>query len=79
MPIELGYLYDGPTSIYENNAFTIMIINAQISTGKTQHIDIHYFAIQYSKENDDIELIFISDVINPVDNLTKPLGCVLYT
>ena len=55
-----------------------MIINACVPTERTCHIDVQYFAIQDWKEDGSIEILHIPGVINPADDLTKPLGWVLH-
>ena len=55
-----------------------MIINAHVPTERTRHIDVRYFAIQDWKEEGSIEMLHIPGVINPADDLTKPLGWVLH-
>ena len=79
MLTELGYPPDSPTKIHEDNASTIAIVNSWTPTERTRHIDIRYFAIQDWKEQGDIVLLHIAGVINPADDLTKPLGWVLHT
>lgn len=46
MLTKLGSSLDGPTAIYEDNASTIMIVNAQGPTGRSRNIDIRVFTIQ---------------------------------
>ena len=75
---ELGFPQDGPTPIYEDNASAIKMINAKIPTERSRHIDIQHFAIQDWKEAGDIIMHHIAGVINPADDLTKPLGWVLH-
>ena len=43
-----------------------------------EHIEVQYFAIQDWKDAGDLEMHFIPGVINPADDLTKPLGWVLH-
>ena len=77
---ELGLEQCGPTPIYEDNASTIEIVNAQKPTERTRHIDIRFFAIQdWQHQTKDIILKHIPGVINPADDLTKPLGWVLHS
>ena len=73
---ELGFEQSNPTPIYEDNKPTIDIIASQKPTERTRHIDIRFFAIQ--DWTDDISLLHIPGVINPSDDLTKPLGGVLH-
>ena len=76
---ELGYPPRGPTRIYEDNASTIKIVNARVPTERTRHIDIRFFAIQTWKEDNLILLTHIKGILNPSDDLTKPLGWVLHS
>ena len=76
---ELGFPPDGPTKLYEDNASTIKIVNARQPTERSRHIDIQFFAIQDWKDNGDIVVEHIPGVINPSDDLTKPLGWVLHS
>ena len=41
---------------------------------RSRHVDIQHFAIQDWKEVFDIVMSFIPGIINPGDDLTKPLG-----
>ena len=75
---ELGFPQEGPTPIYEDNKPTIDIVNSGKPTQRSRHIDIRFFAIQDWMKNKDIEMLHISGVINPADDLTKPLGWVLH-
>jgi len=43
-----------------------------VPTERSHHIDIQHFAIQDWKESGAIVMEFISGVINPSDDLTKP-------
>ena len=76
---ELGHPMEGPTPIYEDNQSAIEIINANKPTGRSRHIDIRFFAIQGWKEDGHITMKHIPGVINPADDLTKPLGYVLHS
>ena len=51
------------------------MINARHPTERSRHILIQFFAIQDWKEAGDIVLRHIPGVLNPADDLTKPLGC----
>ena len=75
---ELGFTQEGPTPIYEDNKSAITIVNSRKPTERSRHIDIRFFAIQDWKARGDIELFHIPGVINPADDLTKPLGFVLH-
>ena len=76
---ELGFRQTEPTPIYEDNKPTIDIIASQKPTERTRHIDIRFFAIQdWVHSSKDIRLSHIPGIINPSDDLTKPLGRVLH-
>ena len=75
---ELGFPQDEPTPIYEDNASAIDIVNSQKPTERTRHMEIRYFAIQDWKQNNEILLLHIPGIINPSDDLTKPLGYMLH-
>ena len=78
MLTELGFPQDEPTPIYEDNASAIDIVNSQKPTERTRHMEIRYFAIQDWKQNNEILLLHIPGIINPSDDLTKPLGYMLH-
>jgi hypothetical protein len=75
---ELGFPQKEPTPIYEDNKPTIDIVNSGKPTQRSRHIDIRFFAIQDWRRNGDITMNHIPGVINPADDLTKPLGWVLH-
>ena len=54
------------------------MINARIPTDRSRHILIQFFAIQDWKDAGDI-MRHIPGIINPFDDLTKPLGWVLHS
>ena len=56
----------------------IKMINARVPTERSRHIDIQHFAIQDWKDAKDIVMHHIPGVLNPSDDLTKPLGWVLH-
>ena len=76
---ELGFPQDTPTPMFEDNMSAINMINARIPTERSRHIDIQHFAIQDWKDNGDIILRHIPGILNPSDDLTKPLGWVLHS
>ena len=75
---ELGYPQTGPTTLYEDNAAAILMINASRPTSRSRHIDIQHFAIQEWKANREIVLAHIPGIINSADSLTKSLGSTLH-
>ena len=54
------------------------MVNARIPTERSRHIDIQHFAIQDWKENGDLVMRHIMGILNPADDMTKPLGWVLH-
>ena len=75
---DLGYPQVGPTTLYEDNAAAILMINASRPTSRSRHIDIQHFAIQEWKANHEIILSHIPGIINSADSLTKSLGSTLH-
>ena len=51
---------------------------ARVPTERSRHVDVQHFAIQDWKEAGDVTLSFIPGIINPSDDLTKPLGWILH-
>jgi hypothetical protein len=76
--LELGYPQLGPTTLYEDNAAAILMVNASRPTPRARHIDIQHFALQEWKANKEIYLSHIPGVINSADSLTKSLGSTLH-
>ena len=76
---ELGFKQSQPTVIREDNASAINMVNAPSPTERSRHIDIQHFAIQDWKRSKQIILEHIPGIINPADDLTKPLGWVLHS
>ena len=52
--------------------------NARVPAERSRHVDTQHFAIQDWKEAGDIIMSFIPGIINPSDDLTKPLGWILH-
>lgn len=77
--IELGFPQNRPTPLYCDNESAIKMVNARIPTDRSRHILIQYFAIQDWKQTGDIILRHIPGIINPSDDLTKPLGWILHS
>lgn len=76
--VEIGYPQDGPTTLYEDNAAAILMINASRPTPQSCHIDIQHFAIHEWKANREIVLVHIPGIINSTNTLTKSLGSTLH-
>ena len=75
---DIGFAQTEPTRIFEDNIAAIMIVNAKKPTERSRHIDVQYFAIQDWKDAGHIAMHHIPGVLNPADDLTKPLGWVLH-
>jgi len=76
---DLGFPPKGPTVMHCDNQLAINMINALVPTERSRHIDVQHFATQdHWKESGAIVMELISGVINPSDDLTKPLGWVLH-
>jgi hypothetical protein len=75
---ELGFEQQAPTPLWMDNQSAINMINAHVPTEHSWHIDIQHFAIQDWKDAGDIIMAFIPGILNPLDDLTKPLGWVLH-
>jgi hypothetical protein len=76
--LDLGYPQLDPTTLYEDNAAAILMVNAQRPTPRSRHIDIQHFAIQEWKANREIILEHIPGIVNSADSLTKSLGSTLH-
>ena len=68
-----------PTPIFEDNDAAIKMINNEAPTERARHIQIQHFAIQEWLQAGDIVMKFIPGILNPSDDLTKPLGWVLHS
>ena len=75
---ELGMTQTEPTPIFEDNQSTIKIVNNNVPTERTRHMDIRYFALQDWVQDKTVVLEHIPGILNPSDDLTKPLGWVLH-
>ena len=76
---DLGFSQTSPTPIYCDDQSTIKMFNSQISTERSRHICVQWFAIQDWKAQGHVLLRFIQGIINPAGDLTKPLGWVLHS
>ena len=75
---DLGYPQSEPTTLYEDNAAAILMVNANRPTPRSRHIDIQHFAIQEWKARREIVLSHIPGIVNSADSLTKSLGSTLH-
>ena len=77
---EMGFEQRGPTIIYIDNMSALKIINDNTSpTERTRHMDIRFFQVQDWRLDGDIIMKHIPGILNPSDDLTKPLGWVLHS
>ena len=74
----LGFKQESSTPIYEGNNTPVDIVNSIIPTEMSNHIDVRFFAIKGYKEAGYITMHHIPIIINPADDVTKPLGWVLH-
>ena len=75
-----GFEQRGPTIIYIDNMSALKIINDNTSpTERTRHMDIRFFQVQDWRLDGDIIMKHIPGILNPSDDLTKPLGWVLHS
>ena len=54
------------------------VINEKCPTAQARHIKIQHFAIQEWHDNKDFIMEHLSGILNPSDDLTKPLSWVLH-
>ena len=73
---DLGLEQVEPTPLCEDNKSTMLIVNNDMPAERTRHVDIRFFAIQDWKKDKSIELLHVPGILNPSDDLTKPLGWV---
>ena len=71
---ELGYPQEGATEIHIDNQAALQIINDnQCPTIWTRHLDIRFFSLHDWRTDGDIAMVHIAGILNPSDDLTKPL------
>ena len=75
---DLGYAPSGPTILYEDNEAVLNIINKEIPSERTRHVDIQYFALQSWCHRGIITMKHIPGIITPADASTKAVGTVLH-
>ena len=75
---DLGFPPSGPTKLYEDNEACINIVNNDILTPRSKHIDTRWFRVQEWASRGDIIMHKIPGIINSSDGLTKPNGWVLH-
>ena len=60
------------------NQSAINMVNARVPTERSRHIGMQHFAIQDWKDAGGTIMSFMPGIINPSDDLTKPLGWILH-
>ena len=76
---QLGEEQTAPTDIYIDNLSALKIINDNCSpTERTRHMDLRFFSIQDWREASASIMKHIPGILNPSDDMTKPLGWVLH-
>ena len=75
----LGFNLSTPTRIYEDNTVTIVVSNNERTTKGLRHVDLRHFAILDWVKNGDMTLKSMSTSENLSDELTKPVGNILYS
>ena len=76
---QLGEEQIAPTDICIDNLSALKIINDNCSPiERTRHMNLRFFSIQDWREAGDIIMKHIPGILNPSDNMTKPLGWVLH-
>ena len=70
---ELGYEFDEPIKIYEDNVAAIQRAENISGQTRSRHIALRHHFIQDKIESREIELVQVSTLDNNADGLTKPL------
>jgi hypothetical protein len=75
---DLGYPPSGPTILHEDNQAVLDIVNKEVPSERTRHVDIQYFALQDWRARGLIKMAYVPGVINPADQATKAVGSTLH-
>ena len=76
---ELGFPQESPTEIHIDNQAALQIINDnQCPTVRTRHLDIRWFSLQDWRIEGSITMKKIAGILNPSDDLSKPLAYCLH-
>ena len=76
---ELGFPQEGPTEIHVDNQAALQITNDnQCPTVRTRHLDICWFSLQHQRIEQSTSMKKTAGILNPSDDLSKPLACCLY-
>ena len=76
--IQLESMAPGASPMYIDNEAALAMINESRPTARARHIETQHFAIQEWCKAKDLYMRHIAGIINPSDDLTKPLGWVLH-
>jgi hypothetical protein len=77
--LELGYPQLGPTTLFEHNAASFLMVKASRPTPRARHIDIQQFALQKRKASQEIVLSHIPGLVNSADSLLRSCSVQLST
>jgi len=69
-----GYVFDGPSVIFEDNQATIAITDNPTLHDRTKHVDIRYFYVREKVQEGLVKLVYVRSDENLADVLTKPLS-----
>ena len=86
---ELGFPQEGPTEIHIDNQAALQTTNGnqaalqtindnQAPTIGKRHLDIQSLSLQDWREKESISMVHVAGVLNPSDDLTKPLAHCLH-
>ena len=75
---DLGFLKEGPSSVYIDNMACINIVNEDKPTPRCRHVETQNFAVQHWRKQGWLRMRHIPGTINVSDALTKALTWVLH-
>jgi hypothetical protein len=75
---DLGYPPSGPTILHEDNQAVLDIVNKEVPSERTHHVDIQYFALQDWCARSLIKMAYVPGIINPANQATKAVGSTLH-
>ena len=79
MLTELGFSQNIPTDVCCDNQSAIKMTNSKMPAERSRHIGIQHFAIQDWKDQGVLTMCCIPGIVNPADDLAKPLGWVSHS
>ena len=78
--LELGFEQKASTLIHIDNLPALQMINNNTApTQRTRHCDIRFFQLQDWREDSTLLCKHVKGILNPSDDLTKPLGYVFHS